>query len=244
MPLRNYYTRKGKKVEGVTTIETVLDKPALKFWGYSQGYWNYTTMAEQIVKLGRDPQITPARKIKEILLALNTFQPRRLFDTRDSAASIGTLAHNMVDAYLSDREFDVSDYPVEVVEGANDRLGSFLEWESRNNFKVLETEISMVSEKYEYGGTVDLVGEVLGEVNIVDLKTGSGIYFSNWIQVTAYKYLWNENNPKRKATGCQILLLGDEEFDYQHKQNLEDYWEIFKSCLRIREIMKRNKWKL
>ena len=61
-------------------------------------------------------------------------------------------------------------------------------------------EPHLVSEKYQLGGTPDVIAEVMGKLSIIDWKTGR-TYEDLFLQLQAYKLFWEENNPKMPITG-------------------------------------------
>jgi hypothetical protein len=64
----------------------------------------------------------------------------------------------------------------------------------------------------------------------VDVKTSSGVYRDNLLQVAAYRHLWEENNPGLKMNGgYHILRFAKEAGDFSHHfyPNLDEAWEMF-----------------
>src|SRR3990167_6521484 len=72
-------------------------------------------------------------------------------ETRDNAASIGNVAHDMVECYIRHVEFNPMSYLPAFVEKATVSFNAFLEWANDSKLEAAETEIQMVSEKYMYG---------------------------------------------------------------------------------------------
>ena len=54
-------------------------------------------------------------------------------------------------------------------------------------FKPLMVEFTVVSHKYGYAGTADLLAEVNGVLTLVDWKTGKSVYREAHLQNAAYR---------------------------------------------------------
>lgn len=168
-----------------------------------------------------------------------------LYESRDKAADAGTLAHLFVENHLKGLPEPSTDgMDKAVVEKALSCTLAFLEWEKAHSFKMVESEIELVSEEYQVGGTID-IGAVLNELGIVDIKTSKDVYLEHRCQVASYGVLWNENFPERPIKGYHILRLGSEgDFSHHYWPNLNREFEIFKHCLGITKILDEAKWKL
>lgn len=152
-------------------------------------------------------------------------------------ADIGTLAHRMVECYLTGETLDTSDYSKNQIDTAENCLISFYEWEKSNAIKVLHHELQLVSETYGFGGTLDLHGMVNLIYEISDLKTGSGIYPEHFVQVGGYCILADEHKiPYQRARIINIPRNEDEEFSQKIIPNLEVAKQIFLKCLDIYKL--------
>ena len=160
-------------------------------------------------------------------------------DVAKEAADIGTIAHAMIEADLKGKEFDMSKYEKEMVDKAETSYLAWLEWKDLVSFKVLESEKSLISEKYQFGGTIDIAA-IKKITAIVDLKTSKGVYPDHKIQVAAYGRLWNENYPDNPIQAYYILQLGKEDgsFHYHYWPNLEKAWEAFEALLVLHRLKK------
>lgn len=154
-------------------------------------------------------------------------------ETRDAAASSGTLAHTAIEEWKHGREM-VWPADGEIVERAKRAFGAFLEWADQTRLKIDKTEMPLVSEKYAYGGTFDAI--LVGTKRAMgDWKSASGIYPESLMQLAAYGKLWEENFPDEKIAGGFHLLRFDKEYgDFQHKwwDELNAAWSCF---IRLRE---------
>lgn len=112
---------------------------------------------------------------------------------KDDKADIGTLAHAMVTGWLQGLQADTGDYSKNQIEAAENSALSFFEWAKNKKIEPILIEKPLVSEEYKYGGTADIYAKIDGATELIDLKTGSGIYDEMIIQVAAYGRLLVEN---------------------------------------------------
>jgi len=168
-----------------------------------------------------------------------------LYESRDKAADAGTLAHLYVENHIKGLAEPSRDgLPRDVIDKAESCYLAFLEWEKAHSFKMVESEISLISGEYQFGGTID-IGAVVNDLGIVDIKTSRDIYFAMRVQVSAYGQLWMENFPCRPIKGYHILRLGDQgDFSHHYWPQLNEEWEAFKACLVIQGVLDRTKQKL
>jgi len=132
-------------------------------------------------------------------------------------AQVGTVAHEMCDADAKGKKFDASVYPIEYVEQAQKCFENWLEWKKAYKPKIIETEVSLISEKHQFGGTIDCVFQANDKLCILDLKTGKEVYASQVVQIESYKVLWNENFPDHPITGgSHIIRTGKEMASFVH----------------------------
>jgi len=158
---------------------------------------------------------------------------------RDSAASIGTLAHDMVLCHHRGLDVDKTEYNPADVEAAENCLLSYWAWERGHKLETILAEVPLVSQDLEFGGTVDWFGMMDGVPTLVDFKTGSGLYPAHMIQVAAYMYLLRENNyPVEQVKILRIGRTPDEGFEEKLIGDLERRWTIFNYCRYIYNLQK------
>jgi hypothetical protein len=199
----------GEKLPSVTQTLNVLNKPPLVPWAFIQG---------QLYERG---------------------EISGLYDKRDKAGDAGTLAHAMIEHHLKGLPEPSNDgIDTATLDKAEGCFIAYLEWERSHKFTYVESELTLVSEKHRFGGTLD-IGAVVGDLAIVDIKTSKGVYFTMKCQVAAYKELWNENYPDRPVQSCHILQLSpDGGFAHHYYPNLSAEWEVFLHALAVHKILK------
>lgn len=181
-------------------------------------------------------------------------------ETSEKAADIGTAAHAMIEARvngLSDADIDNVLMELstdgEFTDKARNAYGMYLKWEKQTKLKLLSKyqEIRLVHPEILYGGTPDAIGEINGEIVLLDWKTSNGLYPDYLIQLAAYTRLINEGvlmetgEPLSfKVSGGAHLLRFAKEFpDFGHHYfgSLDDEWEQFKDYRRCYERDKQIK---
>lgn len=176
--------------------------------------------------------------------AIERGEINNLYDKRDAAAEAGTLAHSMVEAHIRGEALPTTSmYPADVIKQAKQGYENYLNWAKVNKMEVVEQEVALVSEKYQFGGCLDCI-LVDGKRALGDWKTSNGIYQDHIIQVAAYKVLWEENFPDKPITGgYHICRFAKEHADFAHHYwgELDDAWEQFKLFRAAFDIDKRLK---
>jgi len=160
----------------------------------------------------------------------------------DEAASVGTLAHALIIDGLGGPAVRLGDFTADQLTRARYGVTVFEDWRKRHDLKPLLLEEPIVSDEYRYGGTIDIVGELDGEVTLLDLKTSSGIYDEHIFQVGAY---WKLLDQKIKISGARILRIGRTEGELMDEKVLSgtqvlNAWRVFEHCLQIYRLKKRN----
>lgn len=151
-------------------------------------------------------------------------------------ADVGTIAHMMIDADVKGKPLDLSKFKIELIEQARPCFNNFIEWRDSHKFKAVETEISLISEQYQYGGTIDCIAQIDGKLSICDWKTSKEIYEDYLVQIASYGQLWLENFPDHTLEGgYHILRTGKEIAMFAHSWYGEfpKGWEAF---LHLREL--------
>lgn len=157
------------------------------------------------------------------------------------ALDIGTIAHQWVEADIKGKPFKMPDITQEIKDKIENSFLAYLEWKEQVKFKLIQSELSLISETYQFGGTIDIIGEVNGKPAIIDLKTSEEIYIDHKIQVAAYKNIYNEVFFDNPITMVYILKLGKKDggFSYHYLPNLDKEWECFLVLLAMEEFRKQ-----
>ena len=162
---------------------------------------------------------------------------------KNEAARPGTLMHSFIEGHIKGEKVDTVDFTENQIELAKNSYFAFVEWEKAMKPKYLGTEIQLVSEKYRFGGTADMIGEIGGELVLCDWKSSKGVYPEMTIQVAAYKIAYEEMNPGKKVHHGGILRLDRETSAYEYhdisSKKMEWGWEVFQHCLALYALKKK-----
>lgn len=157
----------------------------------------------------------------------------------DSTATVGTIAHYLVECELAEKQPDLSEYSPAEVELARPCYDKWMQWRQPRDFKVILSEEPIVSETYGYGGTVDVYADIDGVATLLDIKTSKGIYPEMMHQVAAYRQLLVEHSyPVDQVLIVRIGRNPDEGFESRVINGLDKHWEVFQHCLAIYELQK------
>lgn len=95
-------------------------------------------------------------------------------------AEKGTEAHNLIEDYLTKEIYIKNKY-----------LDEFIKFREKNPFQLYESEKLVYSDKYKVAGKLDLLGDINGQLHLIDLKKSAHVYLSHKLQISAYKFLLN-----------------------------------------------------
>jgi hypothetical protein len=157
------------------------------------------------------------------------------------AADEGTQVHEAAENYLKGdkiswiNENGNSNYSLEVWK----MILRFHDFWSTHKPTLIESEIHLFSDIYQYAGTCDLIVEMNGEIWILDIKTSNSLHTSYDLQLAAYAQAWNEDFAE-KVTRAGILWLKSSKRgeDKTNKKIQGKGWELFESSRSIEDNLK------
>jgi len=129
-------------------------------------------------------------------------------DIRDDAGRRGSNVHHMVEAYNNGLE-------VSLLSESDSLAWSLSEWAMFTRYvefvekvkpEILGVEMQLIDIELNEAGTLDLFIDIAGKKIIVDVKTSNAVYDSYWLQVAAYKRLF-EKTSGQKVDAVGILWL-------------------------------------
>ena len=109
----------------------------------------------------------------------------------ERAAESGTKVHKAAEKLIAGEELVWDDHVYDLSEWEG--VLRFVNFYTKFAPKVIASEVTTISHKHGYAGTLDLVCEIDGEVFLIDLKFGNAIYQTYYFQLAAYKQSWEEN---------------------------------------------------
>jgi len=193
-PSQGYHNAAGDKIPGTTTvIGRFKDSGGLIQWAY---------------KTGRD---------HERMVAQGKEAPRHLYDVVEKAGEAGTIAHDMIEAFILGKPTPTIAASDDVIAKASNAFQQFGEWHEQSRIEIIATERSYVSERYQFGGTVDAIGrDMKGRVVLLDWKSSNAVYQDMLIQLAAYALLLEECASDWTPKGFHLLRVAKESADFAH----------------------------
>lgn len=157
----------GETVPSVTTILKVISKPQLDGWAArltaKYAVDNWAGLSEE------DPGLR-----LEILKSAHE-------ETRQKSADRGTLVHELCDSWAKDN-------PVAIEKSEAGFMTQFFGFLEDVKPQYIESEATVWSHQYNYAGTFDFIAVINGEVTLVDIKTGKGVYPEYGMQLAALSH--------------------------------------------------------
>ena len=165
---------------------------------------------------------------------------------RDSAATAGHVCHAMIQSAIIGSPF-VADpsIPEELIALAKQGFEGFRSWMAGSRFLLQHSEVRVISERFQYGGRLDCIASVNGELCIVDWKTsGSRRPYESWLpQIAAYRQGWNETHLNQRVEACHLMVLAKADAGFSHhyfpSSTIDVGWRAFLACLELYECRKK-----
>ena len=158
-------------------------------------------------------------------------------ETSKDACDVGTIAHAYAEAQIKGEAFDVDAMPVDDEKKAKAKLccDAWNQWRDQTKLQIIASEESLVSAKYDFGGTLDCCA-VHTKRSILDIKTGGGVYPDYLLQIRAYGELWMENKHE-DIEEYHLIRLGKEDGSFHHHywpaESMHEAWNAFLSALAL-----------
>lgn len=124
----------------------------------------------------------------------------------DEKALLGTLVHNKIECDICNTHYSPHiDYKLE--READVRFNYYLQWKRDCHVEPKYSELRLHNERY--GGTIDFIGIVNGELTLGDFKTSKKPHFTHFMQLAAYLNLIQFKEPEiyDKLTNCRIICF-------------------------------------
>jgi len=247
-PKAGYYNVKGERVPGTTTIiSRFKDSGALIHWANQLSFIPYRQVrawTESVVSLGvLSPGLIADAKAF-LAVPADACDYRK---ARDTAAGVGTIVHERVDCHVRGREFNpvpfiTPDMP-DPIEASKLGFEAFLQWAGSTNFKLVEGEVQLVSNQFNYGGTPD-VCLVRGFQELGDWKSGD-IYAEQVLpQLAAYRQLLVENG-RQVGEGAHAISINKKTGGFTHRYftpgEMAKGWKAFLLMNELYQLVKELK---
>jgi hypothetical protein len=205
-----YYNSKGQQVPSCTTVLQILNTPSLIYWSN---------------KIGRQGKSYSAEM--------------------GMYSRIGTGTHLLIEHWFKGVE-ETHRELIEHLRSCSDyekaqafrAYNNFLRWADENEFELLGSELQLVSDVYNYGGTIDYYGLINGKLMIMDFKTSNYFNKKMFLQLAGYVNLLKEHGYEVHEVMILKLSKNSEEFWIKSKtvEELEEYFKLFKFCLATHKV--------
>ena len=239
---KNGYWLNGKRLPSVTTIlGRFKDSGALIKWAYGVGREHGGMQAQnEIIEKGRMLDAAGAYDDGAAYHALSDVLgedwltrplpdvPADQYAVTKKAADAGTIAHDAIEQHVLSKGsvkhvelvFEgakVNGATQDVLDRARNAYEQFKVWLANTGIEITHTELSLVSEKHRFGGTLDGVGkDNSGNVVLIDWKTSNAVYADYLVQLAAYALLLEEKRPELTPQDFHLLRVAKESADFAH----------------------------
>lgn len=143
----------------------------------------------------------------------------------ERSASMGTLFHNAMEAYMKGDSF----HPVYNYEDEEYKLkiflNAFFEWKENHTIEPLLLEEELNCDYF--GGTMDFYGIIDGKRTILDYKTSKGTYASMFLQLAAYTFMMEKKGFIVEQVGILNINEKGNKWTYFSRTEIDPYIEVF-----------------
>ncbi len=155
---------------------------------------------------------------------------------KQAAGEKGSRVHRAISDILMGKEVKIDaqyadndgNEPKELSSQEYEAIMSFANWLNEIQPEVMAVDYTLVNEKDNYAGTIDMKLKIGGEVWIVDIKTSKDVYPSHELQVSAYMAA------EKECQKIAILQVGYPRNKNKYKfTEIEPQFNLFKAAQAI-----------
>ena len=223
--VNHLHTLDGKALTGVTTVLSVIAKPALIQWAANMAcdfietsFANWTQDKDSVFD------------IKTVCKEARTAHKKK----KETAGTWGTELHAEIEEIIKNA-VELTGGFIPAVSTKTPELEKFTTWATENKVRFISSEKHVYSRELWVGGIADIVCEIDGKLYVGDIKTSSGIYPEHYIQCSAYAMILLEMAVFPKMCDGVVVINIDKKGGFQVKQNYDllGNFETFKAALKI-----------
>ncbi len=219
----------GKPLIGITTVLSVISKPALIQWSANMAVDYIEENIENVfVYDDHGNNVVDDVFLDELMKEAKSAHRKK----RDKAGDWGTKVHEVIEDWIKNKT-----EPTDLDETQQKVFKLFKEWAIKNKVKFLESEKHLWSEEMWTGGIVDLVFEMDGKKYIGDIKTSSGIYNEAFFQMGAYHLMLESMGVSDIQGYIVINLKKTGQMDMKLAENMKLNQDAFKHALGLYKII-------
>lgn len=164
---------------------------------------------------------------------------KQLYD--NEALDIGSCVHTMAELDLQNRSQEDIDFFAKTSLPEADHLAkaetsfkAFRAWRAEFHVKPHVQEASLVSEKLQFGGTLDTIAIVRNGLGLLEFKTSAEVYEDHLLQMAAYGILWEETHPNEILTsGYHLILLPKDGAKFTHREYSRDQLKPYRKKFKL-----------
>ncbi len=218
-----YYDENGKWLPGVTYFTGVIDKSkafvpsALKKMATSLEKNIGQTLSQEMIDIGKSQWGKQSEEAKDI----------------------GKQIHAWIAKWIEDRKVEIPD-----IKEVRNGVTAFLEFQSKQKVKWLDSERLVFSKKYRYPGTLDALGKIGKDLILFDFKSSKpssispdGIYPEHSIQAAGYQLAYEEEMDKK--IDYRIVIAFDKETGEPRHRIFEENEKDIKGFLACVNLKRR-----
>jgi hypothetical protein len=170
-------------------------------------------------------------------------------EIRDEAGRRGSVVHKLTEDYDNGLEVSLLDQNGYIGYRLSEwaMFERYVEFRSRFETNIIHNELTLVSEAYHMGGTIDRVMQIAGKLYLIDIKTAGAVHPHYWLQLAAYEKMLQEKlniqvdavgilwlNAKTRTEGKAGAIQGKGwQLCIEPTSALPTYWSRFKACQQL-----------
>jgi hypothetical protein len=239
---RWYTAPNGEEYPSVTTILSVIAKPALIAWSAKVERELVTSVSAQLYEdIATTPRMSKIAYLNTLAARLG--KERAHTKEMTKAGDIGSQAHSLIEWNLKASLMYEAGPSPHVTDKATWAFMAWEDWKKSVDLKPVYIEQTVFSETHGYAGTMDLLAEVNGVLTVLDWKTGKAIYPEAYLQNAAYRHALREMNHGDAVQGLIVRLPKldtDPEFEVRECPAEKDCMEVFLNAKKLWEWSHKN----
>lgn len=231
-----FYKIKGKQYPSVTSILSVISKPALVAWAAKmERAMIVEASADLYLDCRSNPRMSRIGWITSLQSRLT--KERAHANELKKASDIGSEAHEWIEWHIKSQLLHKAGPCPVIGPAAMLAVGAWERWKNSVSFKPLLCEQPVWSDVHQYAGTMDLLAEINGTTRLLDWKTGKKVYEEAKLQNAAYRHALREMGLADEMEGMIVRLPkieGDPDFEVVPVIEHED--ALMETFLHVRSL--------
>jgi hypothetical protein len=235
-----WYNIDGVEYPSVTTILSVIAKPALIAWSAKVEREMVMSASAQLYQdIIGTPKMSKEAFLTSLSMRLGNMKAHRKIAQK--ASEIGAQAHRLIDWNLRASLMQKVGPPPKISDAAQWAFMAWEDWKKSVKLKPIYMEQTVYSKLYGYAGTMDLYAEVDGKLSVIDWKSGKAIYPEASLQNAPYRAALREMGHGDPEQGIIVRLpknVEDPEFEVKIIEEPES--DLMDTFLHTMEVWKWN----